>query len=295
MDKMDQNTGKKIYRWLKEIDANTGQPTGNRKLNLPQDPDYVAPVEDLLYCPLPSDQDISVIINWNDKNSPNNIYSDRFMGDKKYNYEIFINIENQNPNLEISFIKVFMSGDEGSSWGEISYENNLIKDSLGDFDKKWYRVVVEDNFGKKITSNILKVLIIKIGVGRVVMVYNQIESDPLNAIPIVLEKDKNEEIVILFRNKSESQIVRLIDFNPVKLTGSACRFDKSNGEIVEGIYEVRPMIGNLIAMNNGWVALRTQDMLPGLYILKLSVENPNYSINKTVLKNYIYYWSVIVQ
>ncbi|SHL14694.1 hypothetical protein SAMN05444266_102207 [Chitinophaga jiangningensis] len=50
---MLDNTGKLVYQWLVQIDANTGQPTGVRKPNDPADPDYVQPMMDFDICPLP--------------------------------------------------------------------------------------------------------------------------------------------------------------------------------------------------------------------------------------------------
>lgn len=47
------NTGRKITKTLKEVDANNGNiPTGNTKPNLPSDPDYIAPVIDTTTCPV---------------------------------------------------------------------------------------------------------------------------------------------------------------------------------------------------------------------------------------------------
>lgn len=47
------NTGLKIYQTLEQYDVNTGQATGITKPNTTGDPDYVAPVEDILMCPIP--------------------------------------------------------------------------------------------------------------------------------------------------------------------------------------------------------------------------------------------------
>lgn len=46
------NTGKKIYRYLKQINASTGVPTGVVKENLLTDPNYVAPIVDYTLCPI---------------------------------------------------------------------------------------------------------------------------------------------------------------------------------------------------------------------------------------------------
>ena len=46
------NTGRKIFTNLIEVFADTGLPTGNVKPNTPGDPDYIAPIEDLIACPL---------------------------------------------------------------------------------------------------------------------------------------------------------------------------------------------------------------------------------------------------
>lgn len=45
------NTGLKLYSILIEINDRTGQPTGRTKPNLPNDPDYIAPVIDREACP----------------------------------------------------------------------------------------------------------------------------------------------------------------------------------------------------------------------------------------------------
>lgn len=51
---MSTNTGNKIYIWLEERFVLTNLPTGFGKPNVISDPDYVAPVTDLLACPLPA-------------------------------------------------------------------------------------------------------------------------------------------------------------------------------------------------------------------------------------------------
>ena len=48
------NTGLKIYQDLEEFNSITGIATGNTKPNVDTDPDYIAPVQDLTLCPLPS-------------------------------------------------------------------------------------------------------------------------------------------------------------------------------------------------------------------------------------------------
>ena len=49
---MAGRTGKKAYLWLIEVDVATGQPTGNRKLNLISDPDYIPPIPNTTSCPI---------------------------------------------------------------------------------------------------------------------------------------------------------------------------------------------------------------------------------------------------
>lgn len=46
------NTGQKVVLTLKQVDEDTGIPTGLTKNNIPGDPDYIAPYEDLVDCPL---------------------------------------------------------------------------------------------------------------------------------------------------------------------------------------------------------------------------------------------------
>ncbi len=46
------NTGRKVYLYLKQVDATTGIPTGIVKANVVGDSDYVAPVIDYDVCPL---------------------------------------------------------------------------------------------------------------------------------------------------------------------------------------------------------------------------------------------------
>lgn len=50
---MSINTGIKIYTILKERRLDTGEFTGRTKPNVETDPDYVAPVTDTNFCPLP--------------------------------------------------------------------------------------------------------------------------------------------------------------------------------------------------------------------------------------------------
>lgn len=53
------NTGIKAFSLLIEINNRTGLPTGRSKPNIPEDPDYIAPVEDLEACPLTIIQEFS--------------------------------------------------------------------------------------------------------------------------------------------------------------------------------------------------------------------------------------------
>jgi hypothetical protein len=46
------NNGLKIYTLLVEYSTLTGIPTGRTKPNVPSDPDYIDPVEDLTTCPI---------------------------------------------------------------------------------------------------------------------------------------------------------------------------------------------------------------------------------------------------
>lgn len=66
-----QNTGRLIYANLEQVYNDTGLPTGVAdKPNTPDDPDYVAPIEDTIDCPLPTppesvenDLQVSVVNN----------------------------------------------------------------------------------------------------------------------------------------------------------------------------------------------------------------------------------------
>lgn len=49
------NDGTKVYTLLVEYNIRTGQPTGRTKPNVPSDPNYIPPVEDLINCPLPGE------------------------------------------------------------------------------------------------------------------------------------------------------------------------------------------------------------------------------------------------
>lgn len=48
------NTGIRIYTELIEVFVDSGLPTGNTKPNVVGDPDYIAPSQDLVACPLPT-------------------------------------------------------------------------------------------------------------------------------------------------------------------------------------------------------------------------------------------------
>ena len=58
---MGSNTGKKIYKDLIEVYEDTGEPTGATKPNIPTDPDYIPPVEDLDMCPISSTTTTTII------------------------------------------------------------------------------------------------------------------------------------------------------------------------------------------------------------------------------------------
>lgn len=46
------NTGRLIYTTLIEVDAETNEPTGNVKPNIPSDPDYIPPSYNMSVCPV---------------------------------------------------------------------------------------------------------------------------------------------------------------------------------------------------------------------------------------------------
>lgn len=48
-----ENNGVKVYTLLVELNTRTGQPTGRIAANIPSNPNYIAPVTDLVSCPLP--------------------------------------------------------------------------------------------------------------------------------------------------------------------------------------------------------------------------------------------------
>lgn len=56
-----RNTGDKVFTVLVEINTRTGLPTGRTKPNIPSDPNYIAPSEDLDLCPIPGDPVIPTI------------------------------------------------------------------------------------------------------------------------------------------------------------------------------------------------------------------------------------------
>lgn len=49
------NTGRLICTELVEVDIETGELTGRVKPNLPEDPDYIPPIEDPQTCPIPTE------------------------------------------------------------------------------------------------------------------------------------------------------------------------------------------------------------------------------------------------
>lgn len=55
-DGSQQNTGQAFFQLLEEVDADTLVPTGRTKTNNALDPDYIAPAENLVACPIPAEQ-----------------------------------------------------------------------------------------------------------------------------------------------------------------------------------------------------------------------------------------------
>lgn len=53
-DENKQNTGEKYWLTLKAYDKNTGEDLMQFKNNQPSDPDYVPPVRDIFFCPVPA-------------------------------------------------------------------------------------------------------------------------------------------------------------------------------------------------------------------------------------------------
>lgn len=56
------NTGLKIVLTLQEINQNTGIPTGMTKPNTVGDPDYIAPYQDLIDCPVNNATNCPVVV-----------------------------------------------------------------------------------------------------------------------------------------------------------------------------------------------------------------------------------------
>lgn len=63
------NTGRVITITLKEMELPANTPTGNTKMNVPEDPDYIGPVLDTLTCPLSFTTTCPVIIATGEMNS----------------------------------------------------------------------------------------------------------------------------------------------------------------------------------------------------------------------------------
>lgn len=60
-DANGKNTGQKEWLTLQEYSSETNLRTGRLKNNLPSEPEYVAPVTDEFYCPLPPPEDVETI------------------------------------------------------------------------------------------------------------------------------------------------------------------------------------------------------------------------------------------
>jgi hypothetical protein len=56
------NDGYKVYTILVEYSNLTNLPTGRQKPNIPSDPNYIAPILDLISCPIVAPQNMNIIV-----------------------------------------------------------------------------------------------------------------------------------------------------------------------------------------------------------------------------------------
>lgn len=291
------NTGVKIYRWLKEIDVNTGLPTGARKPNLPNDPDYVAPVIDLDNCPL--DRKF-FSLKWSDQDAPINQYADRsYIFDNSLNATVQKRSETYDFSIQVDIagikdivqLNIYRSEDQGESWQLLSSgSQQSIADSLTfNSTYKQYKseIILQD--ATTMYSNVLQITRNYIDVGQIVLVHNNIEYNPLNHN---VDIDLTSDATILFKNKSTNQIVQLADIKVSKDTGLAVAITDLKGYLApENVYETKPQIQQWIQPNNGWVPLVIKQLKSGSYVLRLAVVDPN---NNTT-RLYMYNWYITVQ
>jgi hydrogenase maturation factor len=291
------NTGVKIYRWLKEIDVNTGLPTGARKPNLPNDPDYVAPVVDLDNCPI--DRKFFAL-RWNDQDAPINQFADRsYIFDNSlnttaqkrsgiYNFSIKVDVAGIKDIVQLN---IYSSEDQGESWQLISsgVQQSIADNITFNSTHKQYKSEIALQDGTTMYSNVLKITRNYIDIGQIVLVHNNIEYNPLNHnVDINLTSDTT----ILFKNKSVNQIVQLADIKVSKDTGLAVAITNEKGYLApESTYDTKPQIQQWIQPNNGWIPLVIKQLKPGNYVLRLAVVDPN---NNTT-RLYMYNWYITVQ
>lgn len=294
------NTGLKIYRWLKEIDLNTGLPTGARKPNLPNDPDYISPTIDMNNCPI--DRKF-FSLKWSDQDAPINRFANRSyifnnslnnntsqQRSDVYNFSMFADISSIESD-DITQLNIYSSEDQGVSWQLLS---SGISQSITDYitltsTYKQYKgeITLRDN--TIIYSNVLQIARNYIDIGQIVLVHNSIEYNPLNHN---VDIDLTSNTTLLFKNKSVNQIVQLTDIKPSRNTGLAIAITDQDGYLMpEYIYDTKPQVKQLIQPNDGWAPLIIKRLKPGSYVLWLAVVDPN----NTTTKLGIYNWYITVQ
>lgn len=286
------NTGRKIYRWLKEIDMNTGEPTGNRKPNVLTDPDYVAPVIDYVTCPInPKETNDSVInLFWPDVDRASR-FDERYIqiGKEVDQYIVQYELNQENSFIsESTDVSIYISTNKGQSWSLFidSLKVNSFTDSLEKSQSKWYRAVISSDSVdtlQTIQSNILKVNKVTTNVGDLHLVFNSIEHSPFGEIEIqraLPDSDEKDEFTFLIKNNSVGEIVELVDLDYISQSSqiSCAIIDENNHFLDDSKYITRPQLGDKINRNGGWRALVVKELQRNLlYYVRVAVATPDQS------------------
>lgn len=257
------NTGKKIYQWLIEVDVNTGLPTGNKKPNNPDDPDYITPVVDYVKCPIKPIEENGWAINllWSGLRGDN--AKDRFiMPEDEDQFRIEYEL-NENFNFdEDAQISIFISLNEGASWMPFveALNNTYFDDSVGSQNRKWYRASITHQ-DETYFSNVLKITKLTYGVGDLKLVYNSQEYAPFSHIDI--DSNDLDEYTFLIKNRSTLQLVELADVDFINHSSNvSCVIieDGTNNLLENNKYLIRPQLGEIININGAWRALKIKEV-----------------------------------
>lgn len=280
------NTGRKIFTNLIEVFADTGLPTGNVKPNTPGDPDYIAPIEDLIACPLTTTTTSTTtttttiaptppvaILTWDD-----NTTNDRLCTSPVCNYQMIATLSDVNNDIVSGAVE--MSINLGATWTTLFTTG--VSTTLGDSittGTKWYRLRVLDSAGNQTISNILKYSHQLLGLGTIRLRRGTTDYSPGATIVVSVGDQFPASFIGLFKNIHPSQTVQLSNHITTPPSFDAVKFSSLAGLTVYG----GPVPGDLLTNGGGTQPISFDKDSSGSLQVRLAVYNPTTPTVPTIL------------